>query len=90
MKALVPPSMPEEQQQELVRREGERGRELIEQGSLRRIWRIPGRWENVSLYSATDATELHQLISSLPMWPWLDVQVEPLAIHPLEARTERA
>jgi muconolactone D-isomerase len=36
------------------------------------------------LYQATDATELHQLISSLPLWPWMDVSVEALATHPLE------
>ncbi len=32
-----------------------------------------------------DATELHALLTSLPLWPWMDVHVEALATHPLEA-----
>jgi muconolactone D-isomerase len=46
---------------------------------------VPGSWVNVSLYEASDATELHALLTSLPLWPWMDVHVEALATHPLEA-----
>jgi muconolactone D-isomerase len=45
---------------------------------------VPGRQANVSLYEASDATALHALLMSLPLWPWMDVQVEALATHPLE------
>jgi muconolactone D-isomerase len=81
----APPDMPEARKGDLADAEARRGRELIEQGSLLRIWRLPGRWANVSLYRCADATELHELVSSLPMFPWLDVSVEALATHPLEA-----
>ncbi|MFL6041956.1 MAG: muconolactone Delta-isomerase family protein [Gaiellales bacterium] len=85
MTIRLPPDTPDQRRAELIAREAVRGRELIEQGALIRIWRLPGRWANISLYQAADATELHQLISSLPMWPWMDVSVEALATHPLEA-----
>ncbi|MGZ4430703.1 MAG: muconolactone Delta-isomerase [Gaiellales bacterium] len=81
----LPESMPEERRRSLVDAESVRGRELIEQGTLVRIWRVPGRWANVSLYRVADATELHAAVSSLPLWPWMNVEVEPLATHPLEA-----
>jgi len=81
----LPPDIPEERRQELLAAEAQRGRELIEAGHIRRIWRIPGRLANISLYQADDATELHQLVSSLPLWPWMDVQLDSLALHPLEA-----
>ncbi len=81
----VPPEMSAERRQELIAAETVRGRELIAQGSLIRIWRLPGRWANISLYRAADATELHELVSSLPMFPWFEVSVEALATHPLEA-----
>ena len=76
--------MPEERQSQLREEEARRGRELLAAGKLRRIWRIPGRLANVSLYDAVDATELHALLTSLPLWPWMDVHVQPLAVHPLE------
>ena len=75
----------EARRRELLDAEAERGRELLKSGALRRIWRVPGRSSNVSLYAAADATELHALLTSLPLWPWMDVHVEALATHPLEA-----
>ena len=62
-----------------------RGRELVAQGSLRRIWRIPGRRSNISLYEAADATALHAALSSLPLFPYMEIDVQALATHPLEA-----
>jgi muconolactone D-isomerase len=81
----IPPDMPPNERARLILLETARGRELIAMGKLRRIWRVPGRWANIALYEAIDATELHALVSSLPLWPWMDVAVEALATHPLEA-----
>jgi muconolactone D-isomerase len=81
----LPPDMSEDRRRRLLEAESARGRELIADGSLVRIWRVPGRLANISLYRAADATQLHALISSLPLYPWLEVSVEALATHPLEA-----
>lgn len=80
----LPPDTPEDRRQQLLAAEERRGRELIELGKLVRIWRLPGRLANVSLYRCTDATELHDLLSSLPLFPWFDVTVQALAQHPLD------
>ena len=79
----LPPDMPANEKSKLLEAERERGKELIRAGLLKRIWRVPGRFANVSLYEARDATEVHDAIASLPLFPWLDVHVEPLARHPL-------
>jgi muconolactone D-isomerase len=80
----LPPDMPEAERTQLLEAESARGRELIASGKLRRIWRIPGRIANVSLYDVADADELHELLSSLPLFRWMDIHVEALAVHPLE------
>jgi muconolactone D-isomerase len=81
----TPPDMDPDRLSALQDAEAVRARELVAQGILRRIWRIPGRRANVSLWEAPDATALHTALSSLPLWPWLEIEVQPLATHPVEA-----
>lgn len=76
-----------------VLREAEavRGAELYELGVLERIWRVPGRREAIGIWRAADATELHELLTSLPLFGWCDIDVVPLATHYVEegARSRR-
>jgi muconolactone D-isomerase len=69
----------------LIAAEQARGTELRDAGTIVRIWRIPGRLANVGIWAAPDATALHDAITSLPLFPYLDVRVTPLATHYLEA-----
>jgi muconolactone D-isomerase len=84
IKVAVPAEMPEPQREDLLARERERGQELRAAGTIVRIWRVPGQWANVGIWQAADATELHDAISSLPLFPWMSVDVAPLATHYLE------
>jgi muconolactone D-isomerase len=84
IRVAVPPEMPEPQRKDLLARERERGQELRAAGTIVRIWRVPGRWANVGIWQAADATELHDAISSLPLFPWMSVDVAALATHYLE------
>lgn len=77
-----PPSNDSGLKEALIREEVERAKALIAEGKIRRLWRIPGKWSNVGIWNAKDASELHEALSSLPMYPWLDVSVTPLASHP--------
>jgi len=77
-----PPDGDPARKAELIEAEAKRARELAAEGRIKRVWRIPGRWANVGLWEAPDATELHKAISSLPFFPWLHVTVRPLALHP--------
>ncbi len=67
---------------QLYEAEGIRAKELAKQGSILRLWRVPGQKANWGLWSAEDATALHQAISSLPLFPYMEVNVHPLAKHP--------
>jgi muconolactone D-isomerase len=80
----LPGALTESERVELLDAELERGRQLVEAGAIRAIWRVPGALRNVGIWEAADATELHEQISSLPLFPWLSAEVTPLAEHPLQ------
>ena len=79
-----PESMTPDERERLRVIERARAMELREQGVLKRLWRVPGRRTVVGLWETSDATALHEALASLPMFPWMDVDVEPLATHPQE------
>lgn len=54
-----------------------------EAGTLLHIWRVPGQLANVAVWSCQDPDELHEHLTSLPAWEWMEVSVRPLATHPL-------
>jgi muconolactone D-isomerase len=76
-----PPDGDPQLKEELFAAELKRGQELAREGKQRRLWRVPGRWANWALWEVKDATELHAAISSLPLYPWMDVTVHALAEH---------
>jgi muconolactone D-isomerase len=79
----LPHDLGEERRDELLKAEFARGSSLAEAGILRAIWRVPGRLANRGIWEAPDATVLHEALASLPLWPFMRVQVVPLARHPL-------
>jgi muconolactone D-isomerase len=81
----LPGDMPEAQRADLMAAEHAHGRELRRRGTIQRIWRIPGRLQNVGIWEAGDATEVHEAISGLPLYPWIQARVTALARHPLES-----
>ncbi|HKC29295.1 MAG TPA: muconolactone Delta-isomerase family protein [Jatrophihabitans sp.] len=69
----------------LVAAEREAGRRLLRDGTIVRIWRVPGQRANVGVWQAADATALHAVLERLPLRRWLDADVVALATHELEA-----
>lgn len=82
---LLPPDTPDETRERLRGAERQRAQQLRDAGILKRLWRVPGRNATVGLYEAEDPAQLHDALTSLPMWKWMDVTVEALATHPQEA-----
>ena len=81
-----PADKPDQEREAIFAAELVHGQELARSGGLRRLWRIPGRWANWSLYDVTDTTALHEALSSLPLYPWMDIAVHALAAHPNDPR----
>jgi muconolactone D-isomerase len=84
----LPVAMSDAERAALIAAERERGRALVDGGVIRHIWRIPGVLRNVSVWSAADATELHELLGTLPSYRYCEIEVTALAAHPLQGGPE--
>ncbi len=56
--------------------------ELQRAGKWVHLWRVAGRYANVSVFDVADHDELHAILSSLPLFSFIDMIVTPLARHP--------
>lgn len=81
---LLPNDTPDDVRDRLKNSERERAMQLRDAGVLKRLWRVPGRNATIGLYESEDAASLHDALASLPMWKYMDITVEPLALHPQE------
>lgn len=59
-----------------------RAQELQRSGKWQHLWRIAGAYANISIFDVADHDELHAILSTLPLFPFMDVAVTPLARHP--------
>ncbi len=62
--------------------EKDRAQALQRDGKWRHLWRIAGAYANVSVFDVADHDELHAILSTLPLFPFMDIAVTPLARHP--------
>jgi len=58
-----------------------RFQELQHAGIWRHIWRVVGRYANVSIFDVPDNAALHDTLTSLPLFPYMDIEVLPLCRH---------
>ncbi|MGW7686281.1 muconolactone Delta-isomerase [Kribbella sp. NPDC054772] len=82
MDVHLPPDLDPDVRAELVGRERERAIELQNSGVWPELWRIVGEYANFSIFDVASNDELHDLLSSLPLFPYMTIQVTPLAKHP--------
>jgi muconolactone D-isomerase len=82
-----PDGMDAETRDRLTEAEHARAREMGRQGTIRAMWRIPGRLANVGIWAAPTTDDLHEAITSLPLWPYMRVDVTALATHYLAPDT---
>lgn len=79
----IPPEMPQAEKDKLRERENARALQLVAEGTMLRIWRVVGRVANFSLWQADSLEALHAAVGSLPMFPYMKIEVTPLINHPV-------
>ena len=82
MDVRLPPDMSDVKATELKARELAMATELQRSGKWRHLWRIAGRYANVSIFDVKSPAELHDLLSTLPLFPYMRVRVTALCRHP--------
>ncbi|SPU51221.1 muconolactone Delta-isomerase [Bordetella trematum] len=82
MQVNLPVDMPAERADKLKADEKALAQDLQRSGKWQHLWRVAGRYANVSIFDVESHDELHQLLSSLPLFPYMDINVTALARHP--------
>ena len=61
---------------------------LQREGKWRHLWRVAGRYANISVFDVDSHDELHTILSGLPLFPFMDISVTALAQHPSAIQRE--
>jgi len=82
MDVQLPPDLDPAVRAELLGRERDRAIELQKAGAWPGLWRIVGEYANISIFDVESPAELHDLLLSLPLFPYMAIEVEALCRHP--------
>jgi muconolactone D-isomerase len=88
MDVQIPPGLTSEVVEQLKKTERERAQELQKTGEWRHLWRVAGRYANVSIFDVASNEALHDILSTLPLFPFMRVSVTPLCRHPSSVRSD--
>lgn len=82
MDVRIPPGIDPETIKQLGELEHERAKELQLQRKWLHLWRVVGKFANVSVFDVESPIELHDILSSLPLYPFMEIEVTALCRHP--------
>jgi muconolactone D-isomerase len=82
MDVNLPVDMPSEEAASIKATEKAYSQKLQQDGRWASIWRVVGEYANYSVFDVESNDELHELLSRLPLFPYMDIDVIPLAKHP--------
>lgn len=82
MDVNIPTTWSEEKIQEYITREKETSQRWQKSGKWVYLWRVAGKYSNISVIEAESPDELHEIISSLPLFPYMTIKVTSVCKHP--------
>lgn len=82
MDVNVPVDFDQVQFEELKAKERSLSHALQRSGKWRHIWRIVGQYANASIFDVASNAELHDILISLPLYPFMNIRVTALCRHP--------
>lgn len=82
MEVHLPESWSHEKQADYFAREKECSQKWQSTGKWKYLWRVAGRYANISVLEVDSPDELHQILSSLPLFPYMKIKVTSVCQHP--------
>ncbi|CAB3699419.1 Muconolactone Delta-isomerase [Paraburkholderia phenoliruptrix] len=82
MDVHLPHDMPQAQAEEIKAREKAYSQKLQHEGKWQQLHRVVGEYANYSVFDVDSHDELHTILSALPLFPYMTMQVTALARHP--------
>jgi len=86
MDVNLPADMPADVAGEIKAREKAYSQALQRSGKWRHIWRLAGEYANYSVFDVDGNSELHDILTGLPLFPYMKISVTPLCRHPSSIR----
>ncbi|MDH6194682.1 muconolactone D-isomerase [Mycobacterium frederiksbergense] len=88
MDVRLPADLDPRERDEIVAREKAYSQDLQRAGKWPHIWRVVGEYANFSIFDVESNDELHRILSGLPLFSYMEIQVTPLAVHPSDIKAE--
>ncbi|MFT3801051.1 MAG: muconolactone Delta-isomerase [Burkholderiaceae bacterium] len=78
----IPATVPADEAAQIKAAEKQYSQALQRAGKWPHIWRVVGEYANYSVFDVDSNDELHEILSGLPLFPYMKIKVTPLARHP--------
>ncbi|MDB4512114.1 muconolactone Delta-isomerase [Arenicella sp.] len=88
MDVVVPTDVDQQAFEELKGKEKAYAQSLQEKGVWRHLWRIAGQYQNVSIFDVDSVDQLHETLMSLPLYPYINLNIVALCRHPSSIRAD--
>jgi muconolactone D-isomerase len=82
MQVNLPHDLAPDKANDIKAREKAYAQDLQRQGKWQHLWRIVGEYANYSVFDVQSNDELQDLLSNLPLFPYMKIHITPLAKHP--------
>lgn len=82
MDVAIPRDLDPAVREDVVARERAYSQELQRSGEWAHIWRMVGLYSNLSIFDVESNARLHEILSNLPLFPFMTIEVTALTTHP--------
>ncbi len=82
MDVAIPRDLDPATRDDVLAREKAYSQELQRSGEWAHIWRMVGLYSNLSIFEVESNARLHEILSNLPLFGFMTIEVTPLTDHP--------